>query len=316
MELEEVSRYPSTVSPAGRAPLWYLYHIWHRLPFCARRDMLSLLFAATAAPLDEHQHALAAAAASLNGRRYAQHVVAPRDEGDTVSMKSVPKMNNRVNELAPDYAWVNVDRWSTNVCAARECNVLDYSNCMQAGSPFSEGLSAGFPTDCGDEYAKAGYPEAAKDCNASYAKVNYGCWFVMMPQTVFQGASVNVGRSLRVNDRGEAAKALGLPCGNPPVCDGKNQPWDKMWCTEAQKRGYDSIQVHHPKNPEFESELVVCKGCDKVALNGACPPIELRRPTWDGRGMGPGGPCNCSNAADNLNCGDEDAFMYCHNYGA
>ena len=135
MELEEVSRYPSTVSPAGGAPLWYLYHIWHRLPFCARRDMLSLLFAATAAPLDEHQHALAAAAASLNGRRYAQHVVAPRDEGDTVSMKSVPKMNNRVNELAPDYAWVNVDRWSTNVCAARECNVLDYSNRTQTASP-------------------------------------------------------------------------------------------------------------------------------------------------------------------------------------
>lgn len=278
--------------------------------------MLSLLFAAAAAPLDEHQHALEAPAAPLNGRRYIQHAVAPRVEGNSVSMKSVSAMNNGVNApLAPDHAWVNVDRWSTNVCAARKCNVLDYSNCMQAGYAFSEGLSAGFPSDCGSEYAEAGYPDAAKDCNASYAKVNYGCWFVMVPPTVFQGASVNVGRSLRVNDRLDAAKALGLPCGNPPVCDGENKPWDKMWCTEAQKRGYDSIQIHHPKGPSMDTELVVCKGCGEVALNGACPPIELRRPTWDGRGMGPGGPCNCSNAADNLNCGDEEAFMYCHNYG-
>ena len=93
-------------------------------------------------------------------------------------------------------------------------------------------------------------------------------------------------------------------------------PWDKLWCTEAQKRGYDSIQVFHPKGAFLDpyghklmtdTELVMCTGCDKAALHGACPPLELRRASFDTRP----GPCKCSSRSDNLNCGDEESFMLC-----
>ena len=48
-----------------------------------------------------------------------------------------------------------------------------------------------------------------------------------------------------------------------PYCDQDYQPWDKLWCTEAQKRGYDSIQIFLPHGPGHETELVICTGCDQ-----------------------------------------------------
>ena len=123
-------------------------------------------------------------------------------------------------------------------------------------------------------------------------------------------AAVNVGRSLRALDRGGVAAALNMTCGNPPWCDANLQPQDKLWCTEAMKRGYDSIQIRHPHgNPHGDAELLVCTGCDKVALNGACPPdgVPLRRASWDKRTS----DCACSNESDNLNCGDNRTFSKC-----
>ena len=116
-----------------------------------------------------------------------------------------------------------------------------------------------------------------------------------------------MGRSLNVVSRGDAADALGLPCGNYPYCDGDQQPQDKLWCTSAQLRGYDSIQIKHPHGYP-DSEILLCTGCDKSALNGACPPVELRRASWDTRPS----PCACSSEGDNLNCGDVASLMKCH----
>lgn len=113
------------------------------------------------------------------------------------------------------------------------------------------------------------------------------------------GAAVNVGKSLRVKTRGEVAKTLGLPCGHYPWCSGDKSPQDKMWCTKAQELGYDSIQIQN--SGHAQSELLVCKGCGEAALNGACPPLELRRGSWDTTKS----PCECSDAGDNLNCGED-----------
>ena len=132
-----------------------------------------------------------------------------------------------------------------------------------------------------------------------------GYWFTLThPDTLplfRSGASVNVGRSLRAEHRGQVADALGLPCGHYPGCDADWQVQDKLWCTMAFKKGFDSIQIQHPHgDPTLLPELLMCKGCDKTALNGACPPVPLRRGTWDNRTS----PCVCSNKGDNLNCGD------------
>ena len=254
------------------------------------QGMLPLLCAAFAVPLEHVSHVAPLAA--------------PRD--GLVRMQTIFQKNPA--PLVPDYSWPNVDRWSTNICAARGCGPDDQTNCLSSNLAYSEGLSAGYPMDCGSAYHQVNRSDVANDCNASSVRLNYGCWFTMLPHGMkWRGAAVNVGRSLRVTSRGAAAKTLGLPCGDFPYCDQDYQPWDKLWCTEAQKRGYDSIQIFLPHGPGHETELVICTGCDQAALHGACPPLPLRRGSWDATGT----PCNCSDAADNMNCGDKEAFIYC-----
>jgi hypothetical protein len=252
--------------------------------------------------------------------------------------------------LAPfvdDHSWTDVERWATNVCAARTCTPRDkmdgprdLENCLgeqRISQGFSEGLGGGLPFDCGKEYLNAGewehtqlfdegavwfrngvsddlvadlnYTRAdlAADCNASKVKVNYGCWFTMLGKQGASGASVNVGKSLRFKGRGAAAKLLGLPCSNFPYCDQPHQPMDKLWCHAAQKLGYDSIQIRSAADDQHHTELVICKGCGEAALNGACPPLALKRGSWDSRL----GSCECDDSADRLNCGDSTDFKHC-----
>jgi len=129
-------------------------------------------------------------------------------------------------KLYPDHSWAQVMRFGSG------CN---------AGI---EGLSAGWPTDCGSNYTKMGRPELS-NCTrlgqGSPARVGYGCWFFFSDPFVYRsnqtaklvlghasGVAVNVGKSLRVDTRADASAALALPCDNPPLCDKENTVQDKV----------------------------------------------------------------------------------------
>jgi hypothetical protein len=206
--------------------------------------------------------------------------------------------------LVADHDWVEVMRFATACSAARE------------------GLSPGFKADCGPEYVKMGRPELSS-CDKWGADVGYGCWFFFSsPISAFgvainvstgSGVAINVGRSLRVNTRAEASKALGLPCADPPLCEKPGTVQDKLYCERARERGYDSIQFARPHvlcgkgercfsaNPP---EMVLCTGgCMTERTESACPPgVELRR-------MGSKGTCKCSEDSDFINCG-HNAMLY------
>ena len=221
--------------------------------------------------------------------------------------------------LASDHAWVEAMRFAT------------------ACSGFVEGLAAGFESDCGHEYDLMGRPELAS-CDKSNPpkEVGFGCWFFLSsPESanwshmfgeahvrrfgrampVGSGVAVNVGRSLRVDTRAEASKALGLPCADAPLCEMHGSAQDKLYCERAIERGYDSIQFARPHEvcergkrcpPELcnPPELVLCTGsCMTERLTSACPRgVEFRR-------MGSEGPCECSNESDAINCGN-DSMLY------
>ena len=235
-------------------------------------------------------HMLFNAAAALAATRGDQHTLAA-----TIAPPPHPA------EFANDGAWVNVDRWATNICAARKCRPKDASNCLQLPYPYSEGLSTKL----------LGAPPEVSGCpTTGCVPLNYGCWFTMIPAVGERsGAAVNVGRSLRANNRSEVARVLHLPCiGGPGSdCDVGLAPQDNKWCGEATERGFDSIQVRHPHFYNHDTELVICTGCGNAPLDGACPPLPLRRGDWDHNPA----PCACSKHADNLNCGEPDRFQKC-----
>ena len=221
--------------------------------------------------------------------------------------------------LAADHSWVEVMRFG--------------SKCRQG--QYVEGYSLGYPTDCGHGYEKLNRSDLVS-CSHSYnpdgngpppAEVGYGCWFYVsepqlqeyrfgsvFPVTRSSGVSVNVGKSLRASWRADISAALGLPCSNPPVCDAVNTVQDKLWCERAVKLGYDSILVARPHraNPDCVftrpgfcgyPELTLCTGeCMTKEQTEAClSGTELR--------TAEGNPCNCSNKAHALNCG-EGSMLY------
>lgn len=259
-----------------------MYTLWNGFPLLAKRAL-------------SHSHAggggtmlfcAAAALAATRGHHY------------TLAATTGPAPHPA--EFVNDGAWVNVDRWATNICSARKCGPRDASNCLHSEYPYSEGLSVGF----------IGNPELAGCPSTGCAPQNYGCWFTMIPAMGERsGAAVNVGRSLRANNRSEVARMLQLPCMGGPGsdCDQGLAPQDNQWCAEAQKRGFDSIQVRHPHFLNHDTELVVCTGCGNAALDGACPPLPLQRGDWDHNPA----PCACNNDADNLNCGELDRMKKC-----
>ena len=75
--------------------------------------------------------------------------------------------------------------------------------------------------------------------------------------------------------REQAHKMLGLPCRDPPYCD--TNPRDKLYCTLALARGYDSIQIARAHS-SMTPELVICNGgCKTVPVTGTTALDELWR---------------------------------------
>ena len=209
------------------------------------------------------------------------------------------------HQLVADDEWVQVMRFGT------KCRAV------------VEGYCNGFKNDCGEDYLQLNRSDLVSCTNA--AKTGYGCWFFFaeaklehtlskrhfgkdLETTRSSGVAVNVGKSLRVDSRYSASHALGVPCADPPLCVSRAHAQDKLWCEQAVKMGYDSIQIARPHLPCLEdrclmsppgwlTELAICKGrCMTEAVYDACPPgIELR--------TAKGEQCNCPSGAPLLNCG-------------
>jgi hypothetical protein len=83
---------------------------------------------------------------------------------------------------------------------------MDASNCLHIEYPYSEGLGGVF-------IGKPGKPELEGCTPSGCAPMHYGCWFTMIPPVGQRsGAAVNVGKSLRANNRTEVARMLNVPC--------------------------------------------------------------------------------------------------------
>lgn len=206
-----------------------------------------------------------------------------------------------IAELAPDKSWIEVVRFSTSGCLSRPgllpswSKIIDACGVRGGEMRFSEGLSVGWPMDCGSGYAGVDATAVACPCNSTAPMLrNYGCWFY---RSHGSGVAINVGRSLRARTRAGVAKRLGLPCGRPPLCNTGFTEQDKLWCTRARALGYDTIQVAKSHIDSF-SEVIHCAGgCATQPVAGACPPVPLRTAA--------GGACACSDAIDILNCGPD-----------
>ena len=229
----------------------------------------------------------------------------------SLNLNATHKDNDRLvygnRELVPDHGWAEVMRFAANC------------------GPAAEGLSRGFPNDCGREYEDLGRPDLAS-CDAKHNppnKVGYGCWFFfstgpVIDKTFYLGAgvnltnlagsgvSVNVGRSLRVDTRADASAALGLPCADPPLCEKPGTVQDKLYCERAAALGFDSIQFARPHrtclsddcvgtNPQ---ELVLCTGtCMTEEVTEACPRgVQVKQ-------LDSNTVCDCSSDSHVLNCG-------------
>jgi hypothetical protein len=127
--------------------------------------------------------------------------------------------------------------------------------------------------------------------------IGWGCWFYAMWNALgWRGAYVNVGRSLRVTTRCTVNRILyGMKGSSDAMCT--RNPGDKLWCTFARARGYDSIQIvrgslYYGSSGRRRpwSELVVCSGecMSRNFADDACVPVA--------RAMSPSSgmePCAC-----------------------
>ena len=123
--------------------------------------------------------------------------------------------------------------------------------------------------------------------------------------SAYSRAYVNVGRSLRLSTRCDVSQVLygSRASRSGALCiDG---PGDKLWCTVARSRGYDSIQiargtsyVPHTRRRKPWGELVACgEDCaTRTYSRSACVPFAVT----DG-----GGSCACAHDAQQLSCGLE-----------
>lgn len=174
-----------------------------------------------------------------------------------------------------DYSWAEVTRWSA-ACRRDswqcEGRTIMRQNYWREGDPWAE------------------TPQA------------YGCWFFVAPGS---GVFVNTGRTLFFENRRDASHFFGVA--SDKAERHRNQAADDTgWCSEALRRGIDSIQVnvHSYILPDSGQdrdliELVVCNGrCATEELCGICPPLELR--------TGPAANSSCDTCDERggmLNCG-------------
>lgn len=163
-----------------------------------------------------------------------------------------------------------------------------------------EGVSTGYKGDHG----MPGYDFFPAAANAT-SVWPYGCWYWMdVPSDIF----VNVGRSMRFENRYHAHLYLGIPCNTTASRDCDTVPGDKLYCTLALRRGYQSIQVRHAhpfragdapveaRHRSFHSELLSCSTpCTSRPLKTTCPGEEK---LVDGNRR----PCECSEGSGILNC--------------
>ena len=163
------------------------------------------------------------------------------------------------------------------------------------GAHYAEGLSQGMPLDCGEAYEtidpsyvpcgpdswwmSTKFPGPRKD-------VPYGVWFFPAPGS---GVAVNVGRSLRLLNRRETYAAVNLTGG----------VGDRLFCTYAMDRGYDSIQWAQAFDDVRLPELVICSGAAATTrVKTSCPPLKLKAVTEDKKSA-----CKCDPSRETSNCG-------------
>ena len=129
--------------------------------------------------------------------------------------------------------------------------------------------------------------------------------------TVWTGARVNVGRSLRISTHCEVNSALGGPrkhTGKGAACSAA-AGGDRLWCAHARLLGYESIQISHG-NAKYLSgdrrgrkrpigELVHCSTpCMEMTFSeDACVPVA-RYVSSDGTVH----PCACAKGHKGLTC--------------
>ena len=181
-----------------------------------------------------------------------------------------------------NHSWVEVTR------VAADCLGLRYPD----GTPFAEGASRGFPDDTGEGVHRGDYGFAPEATNSSADLFPYGCWLFPARGS---GVFVNVGRTLVVSTRRDAHTALGIPCSRSNF--GCYHPGDKLYCTRAMARGYDSIQIMRGRGGLRRAELLLCTGCTAEPVRGACLPVETRT------GTHAQAPCKCDPSRPIINCG-------------
>ena len=152
-----------------------------------------------------------------------------------------------------------------------------------------EGLSTGFPGD-------VRYPRSSQAADPSRLWP-YGCWFFANARG--SGVFIDVGRSLRFDNRSHAALSVDALFPNVSAADGfASFPGDKLWCYVALMHGYDSIQI--AREFGWLHEIVACSGCDREPSLSACPPAA--RPVYNSSNAT--APCECDPARTVVNCGE------------
>tara|TARA_B110001452_G_C15232565_1_gene426872 strand:- start:307 stop:2625 length:2319 start_codon:yes stop_codon:yes gene_type:complete len=150
----------------------------------------------------------------------------------------------------------------------------------------------------------------------------HGCWFLLARGS---GIFLNVGRSIRANNRSHLMSTFGEPL-NARELDGYSRnPWLENWhnprarycnlCRMARANGYDSIQfldelcgnrashashkrkARHACFVEVVSCHDACMALPTKSLYGACVPGLPLRTGWDATQ-----PCACDDAQTLLNC--------------
>lgn len=187
--------------------------------------------------------------------------------------------------LAPDYAYVGVLRTAPGCTMWRNRFACD-GLCVQPGSQHD------------------------RDSVHDVVARPYGCWFYMAHAAANRSsAAVNVGRSLRASHRCDVNRLLGLPTeSSDRLCSNA----DRLWCSAARAKGFDSIQVQRGtfvatdgRTRKRFSELVVCSDActTREFKESACVPIAKRVAA----GVEPPGgaeyrPCDCPAGALSLSC--------------
>lgn len=152
----------------------------------------------------------------------------------------------------------------------------------------------------------------------------YGVWYWLVPGT---GTSVNIGRSLRFDDKRAAISWANhhAPSNTTLACldfenDSCDTHADALFCAAARHHGYasmvvrrDWIKMGHVSGSHSDVlELILCPAVEPPEQVVACPPaIEHRL-------AGGNASCSCNRSAELLACkelGDSGSYLMARDYG-